>query len=77
MNPSDWIKAAALITQQKQEAATTDTDHLSSMPLSQLAMDDNSPPVVDYGTYVPQQQVHQHMWRWIHIPHNRKIPISK
>ena len=53
MNPSDWIKAAALITQQKQEAATTDTDQLNSMPLSQLAMDDSGPPVVHYGTHVP------------------------
>ena len=52
MNPSDWIKAAALITQQKQ-AATTDTDQLSSMPLSQLAMDDSGPPVMHYGTHVP------------------------
>ena len=52
MNPSDWIKAAALITQQKQEAATADTDQLSSMPLSQLAMDDSSPPVVHYGMYM-------------------------
>ena len=38
MNPSDWMKAATLITQQKQEVATVDTDQLSSMPLSQLAM---------------------------------------
>ena len=53
MNPSDWIKAAALIPQQKQEAATADTDQLSSMPLSQLAMDDSSPPVVHYGMHVP------------------------
>ena len=53
MNPSDWIKPATLITQQKQEAATTDTDQLSSMPLSQLAMDDSGPPVVHYGMYVP------------------------
>ena len=53
MNPSDWIKAAALITQQKQDAATTDTDQLSSMPLSQLAMDDSGPPVVHYGMHVP------------------------
>ena len=52
MNLSDWIKAAALITQQKQEAAITDTDQLSSIPLSQLAMDDSSPPVVHYGTHV-------------------------
>ena len=53
MNPSDWIKAAALITQQKQEAATADTDQLSSMPLSQLAMDDSSPPVMHYGMRMP------------------------
>ena len=52
MNPSDWIKAAALITQQKQEAATADTDQLSSMPLSQLAMDDSSPPIVHYGMHM-------------------------
>ena len=51
MNPSDWIKAAALITQQK--AATADTDQLSSIPLSQLAMDDSGPPVVHYGMHVP------------------------
>ena len=53
MNPSDWIKAAALITQQKQEAAITDTDQLSNMPLSQLAMDDSGPPVVHYGMHMP------------------------
>ena len=53
MNPSDWIKAATLVTQHKQEAATAEADQLSSMPLSQLAMDDSSPPVVDYGMHVP------------------------
>ena len=53
MNPSDWITAAALITQQKQEAATANTDQLSSMPLSQFVMDDSGPPVVHYGTHVP------------------------
>ena len=53
MNPSDWIKAAAFITQQKQEAATTDSDQLSSMPLSELAMDDSGLPVVHYGMHVP------------------------
>ena len=36
MNPSDWIKAPALVTQQKQEAATMETDQLSSMPLRQI-----------------------------------------
>ena len=53
MNPSDWIKAAILVTQQKQEAAITNTDQLSSMPLSQLAMDDSGPPVVHYGMHMP------------------------
>ena len=48
MNPSDCIKAAALVTQHKQETATTETDQLSSMPLSQLTMDDSGPPVVHY-----------------------------
>ena len=37
----------------KQEAANADTDQLSSMPLSQLAMDDSGPPVVHYGMHMP------------------------
>ena len=37
----------------EQEAATADTDKLSSMQLSQLAMQDSSPPVVHYGTHMP------------------------
>ena len=53
MNPSDWIKAAALVTQHKQKAATAETDQLSSMPLSQIAMDDSSPPLVHYGMHMP------------------------
>ena len=53
MNPSDWVIAATLVTQHKQEAATAEADQLSSMPLSQLAMDDSGPPVVDYGMHMP------------------------
>ena len=53
MNSSDWIKAATLVTQHKQEAAIAEMDQLSSMPLSQITMDDSSPPVVHYGTHVP------------------------
>ena len=53
MNPSDWIKAAILVTQHKQDAAMAETDQLSSMPLSQIAMDDSGPPIVHYGTHVP------------------------
>ena len=52
MNPSDWIKAAALVTQHKQDAAMAEMDQLSSMPLSQIAMDDGSPPIVQYGMHM-------------------------
>ena len=32
MNPLDWRKAAALVSQHKQEAATAEMDQLNSMP---------------------------------------------
>ena len=53
MNPSDWIKAATLVTQHKQEATTAEMDQLSSVPLSQIAIDDSSPPIVHYGMDMP------------------------
>ena len=53
MNPLDWIKAATLITQHKQYAAMAETDQLSSMPLSQIAMDDSGPPIMQNGMHVP------------------------
>ena len=53
MNPSDWIKAAALVTQHKQDAARAEMDQLSSMQLSQRAMDDSGPPIVQYGMHRP------------------------
>ena len=53
MNPSDWIKAATLVTQHKQEATMAEMDQLSSMPLSQIAIDDSCPPILHYGMYVP------------------------
>ena len=52
-NPLDWRKAAALVTQHKQEAAIEETDQLSSMPLSQIAIDDSGPPAVHYGSHMP------------------------
>ena len=52
MNPSDWRNAAALVTQHKQEATMADMDQLSSMPLSQIAIDDSGPPIVHYGMHV-------------------------
>ena len=53
MNPSDWRKAATLATQHKQEATMAETDQLSSMPLSQIAIDDSGLPIVHYGTHMP------------------------
>ena len=52
MNPSDWRKAAALVTQHKQEAAMAEMDQLSSMPLSQIAIDDSSPPICQESTHL-------------------------
>ena len=53
MNPSDWRKAASLVTQHKQEAAMAEMDQLSSMPLNEIAIDDSGPSIVHYGTHVP------------------------
>ena len=53
MNPLDWRKAAALVTQHKQEATMAEMDQLSSMPLSQIAIDDSGLPVVHYGSHMP------------------------
>ena len=53
MNLSDWIKAVALVTRHKPEATTAETHQLSSMPLSQIAIDDSSPAIVHYGTHMP------------------------
>ena len=39
-----------MVTQHKQEV---EMDQLSSMPLSQIAIDDSSPPIVHYGTHMP------------------------
>ena len=53
MNPSDWRKAATLVTQHKQEATMAEMDQLSSMPPSQIAIDDSGPLVVHYVSHVP------------------------
>ena len=78
MNSSDWRKAATLVTQHKQEATMAEMDQLSSMPLSQIAIDDSSPPIVHYGTHMPVAastptgtDVHTH------TSHSRKIIISR
>ena len=46
-------KSSCFGTQHKQEAAMAEMDQLTSMPLSQLAMDDSGPLMVQYDTYAP------------------------
>ena len=76
INLSDWIKAAALVTQHKQEAATAETDQLSSMPLSQIAMDDSGPPIVQFGMYMPIA-ASTPTGTYTYTAHSRKILISR
>ena len=53
MNPSDWRKAAALVSQCKQAAAKAETDQLDSMPLSEISIEYSGLLVVHYGSHVP------------------------
>ena len=53
MNPSDWRKTATWVTKHKQEATMAETVQLSSMPLSQIAIDDSGLLVVHYGSHMP------------------------
>ena len=53
MNPSDWRREAVLVNQHKQEATMAETNQLSSILLSQIAIDDSGLPVVHYGSHVP------------------------
>ena len=52
MNPSNWRKAATLVSQHKQAATTAETDQLNSMPLSEISIDDRGPLVVHYGSHM-------------------------
>ena len=59
MNASSWKKAADLVTKatpsnpQVQAAATAESQHLQSLPLSMLAVDDSGPPQVTYDYQQP------------------------
>ena len=54
MNTSSWKKAADLVAKatpanpQVQAAATAESQHLQSLPLSALSVDDSGPPQVTY-----------------------------
>ena len=52
MHPSDWRQAAALVSLHKQEAAMAETDQLSSMPLSEISINDSGLLVVHYGSHM-------------------------
>ena len=60
MNASSWKKAADLVAKatpanpQVQVAAMAESQHLQSLPLSALSVDDSGPPQV---TYKPQQPI--------------------
>ena len=77
MNPSDWRKVATLVTQHKQEVTMAETDQLSSMPLSQIALDDRDPPVVHYDMHVPVAASTLQVQMYKCTAHSRKILISR
>ena len=41
-----------MVTQHKEEATMVEMDQLSSMPLSQIAIDDSGPPIVHYSMHM-------------------------
>ena len=59
MNTSSWKKAADLVAEvtpadpQVQAAATAESQHLESLPLSALSVDDSGPPQVTYDSLQP------------------------
>ena len=59
MNASSWKKAVDLVARvtpenlQVQAAATAESQHLQSLPLSVLAVDDSGPPQVTYDYQQP------------------------
>ena len=59
MNASSWKKAVDLVAKvtpanlQLQAAATAESQHLQSLPLSALSVDDSGPPQVTYDSQQP------------------------
>ena len=52
MKVKDWQKAAQLVHERQNQAATTDTSELSSFSLSKLPVDQSGPPTMIHGPYV-------------------------
>ena len=53
MKATDWKYAAKLIKERQSQVATEDTSKLSSFSLSELSVDENKPPTVLQGPYMP------------------------
>ena len=53
MKAKDWQKAAQLVRERQNQAATTDTSELSNFSLSELPVDQSGPPALIHGPYVP------------------------
>ena len=49
----DWQKATQLVCERQNQAATADTSELSHFSLSELPVDQNGPPALIHGPYVP------------------------
>ena len=53
MKATDWKNTAKLIKERQSQMATADTSELSSLPLSELSVDESRPPTVLQGPYMP------------------------
>ena len=53
MKATNWKNTAKLIKERQSQAATADTSKLSSLPLSELTIDESRPPTVLQGPYIP------------------------
>ena len=53
MKAKDWQKAAQLVRERQNQAATTDTSELSSFSISELLVDQSGPPALIHRPYVP------------------------
>ena len=52
MKVKDWQKAAQLVWERQNQAATTDTSELNSFSLSELPVDQSGPPALMHRPYV-------------------------
>ena len=53
MKATDWRNTAKLIKERQSQVATADASELSSLPLSELSVDESGPPTVLQGPYMP------------------------